>query len=176
MADAPGQADRVVQSGAAYVTILMGTNDVCARSRQAMTPPAAFESSFRQALATLTVGRPDARIYVASIPDVLQLWTLNRFNLVARLTWEWFRVCPTVLSMANTEADRQFARARTIELNAVLRTVCAESPQCRFDGNVVFDHRLTAAEVSIVDWFHPSIDGQRNLAEITWRGGYWPAT
>ena len=173
MADGPGQAQRAVQTGADYVTVLLGANDVCAPSLAAMTSVADFEASFRQTMATLTTGLPAARIYVLSIPDVSQVWDLHQGNLLARLIWEWFRVCPPVLASANTEADRQLARARNVDFNTVLGTVCAEFAACRFDGNRVFDHTITAVEVSIVDFFHPSMDGQRNLAETTWNGGYW---
>jgi hypothetical protein len=27
-----------------------------------------------------------------------------------------------------------------------------------------------------VDYFHPSLSGQRALAAVTWAVGYWPAT
>lgn len=174
MADAPGQAARAVQAGVDYVTVLMGANDVCAPSLQQMTSVADFELSFRDTMNTLAVGLPGALIYVVSIPDVSQLWDLHQDNLLARLIWEWFRVCPPVLSSANTDADRQLARARNIDFNTVLRTVCAELTRCRFDGNRVFEHRITPVEVSIVDFFHPSIEGQRQLAETSWKGGYWP--
>ncbi len=63
--------------------------------------------------------------------------------------------------------------ARNVDFNTVLGTVCAEFAACRFDGNRVFDHTITAVEVSIVDFFHPSMEGLRNLAETTWNGGYW---
>ena len=174
MADGIGQAQRAVQTGADYVTVLLGANDVCAPSLPAMTSVADFEASFRQTMAILTTGLPAARIYVLSIPDVSQVWNLHQGNLLARLIWEWFKVCPPVLASANTDADRQVARARNIDFNTVLGTVCAEFAACRFDGNRVFDHQITAVEVGIIDFFHPSMEGQRNLAETTWRGGFWP--
>ena len=174
MADGPGQATRAVATRADYVTMLLGANDVCAPTLAAMTRVADFEASFRQTLGTLTAGLPAARIYVASIPDIHQVWALHQGNLLARLIWEWFDICPPMLASANTDADRLMARARNVDFNTVLRTVCAEFSQCRFDGNRVFDHRLTAVEVGIVDFFHPSIEGLRALAETTWAGGYWP--
>jgi lysophospholipase L1-like esterase len=174
MADAPRQAAQAVEHGADYVTLLLGANDVCAPSAAEMTAPPAFEASFRQAMAILVGGLPGVRVYVASIPDIHQLWSLHQGHLLARLIWEWFNICPPMLAGSNTEADRQLARARNVELNAVLGRVCAEFTECRFDGNRVFDHRVTAAEVSIVDFFHPSIEGLRNLAQLTWETGYWP--
>ncbi len=174
MKDAPAQAAAAVQQGAEYVTVLVGGNDLCTSSKGTMTSVAAYESSFRQAMAILAAGLPEARVYVVSVPDVYRLWNLHKYNLIAQFTWSSFMICQSMLAPSNTEADRQFVRARNIDYNAVLRRVCAEYVQCHYDDDRVFNYRFTTAEISTVDYFHPSATGQRNLAEITWRGGYWP--
>jgi hypothetical protein len=43
---------------------------------------------------------------------------------------------------------------------------------CLFDGNAVFDYPFARKDVSRLDFFHPSREGQRVLAEITWQAGY----
>jgi len=174
MSDAPAQAAAAVSQGAQYVTVLMGTNDVCASSKDTMTSVTAYESAFRVTMGILTTGLPAARIYVLSVPDVYQLWSLSRHNVVAQLTWAYFKICPSMLAWSNTEGDRQVARARNIEFNRVLRQVCSEFAQCRYDGDRVFQYQFTPADVSLVDFFHLSTAGQRDLAEVTWRQGYWP--
>jgi lysophospholipase L1-like esterase len=174
MRDAPAQAAAAVQQGAEYVTVLMGGNDVCASSKGTMTSASAYEDAFRKAMVTLTTGLPTARIYVVSVPDVYQLWSVLKGNLLAVLTWDTLKICQSMLARSNTEADRQFVRTRNIDYNGVLRRVCAEYLQCRYDDDRVFNYRFTAADVSMVDYFHPSAAGQRNLAEITWGAGYWP--
>ena len=175
MEDAPAQATAAVQQRAEYVTVLMGANDVCAPSKDAMTSVTAYEASFRQTMTTLATGLPSARILVVSIPDVYRLWETLKGNVVARLVWGWFRICPSMLSETNTEADRQFVRARNIDFNHVLRAVCGEYAQCRYDDDRVFNYRFTPSEVSGVDYFHPSLAGQRTLAELTWSSGFWPS-
>ncbi len=174
MSDAPGQAAAAVRQRAEYVTVLMGGNDVCTSSKDTMTAVASYESAFRKVMGTLTTGLPAARIYVVSVPDAYQLWNVHKNNFTARLAWESFKICQSMLARSNTEADRQFVRMRNIEYNRVLRRVCAEYVQCRYDGDAVFNFRFTASDVSTVDYFHPSAAGQRNLAGITWGAGYWP--
>ena len=174
MKDAPAQAEAVARQGAEYVTVLMGGNDVCASSKEAMTPMADYESAFRQTMDVLTTGLSAAPIYVVSVPDVYRLWNVHRLNPVAVTAWDWFKICQSMLARSNTEADRQLVRNRNIDYNRVLRRVCADYVQCRYDDDRVFDYRFSAVDVSTVDYFHPSAVGQRNLAEITWRAGYWP--
>ena len=68
---------------AEYVTILMGANDVCTSSESTMTPVATLRSQLQTALTTLSAGLPNARIFVASIPDVYHLWQLLHTNFAA---------------------------------------------------------------------------------------------
>lgn len=173
MKDAPAQAAAAVQQGAEYVTILMGANDVCTSSKETMTSVIAFESAFRNAMDKLTSGLPTARIYVISIPDIYHLWRVHSNTLAARLTWDSFKICQSMLASSNTEVDRQFVRERNKEYNGVLRTVCGQYEQCRYDGDAVFNYAFTTAEVSTVDYFHPSPSGQKRLAQIAWERGYW---
>ena len=70
----PGQAAMAVKQNVDYVTILIGANDLCASSAAAMTSEAEFAVHVNSALAMLDRGLPRARIFVASIPDLYQLW------------------------------------------------------------------------------------------------------
>lgn len=173
-AHAPTQADRAVSQGVQYVTYLMGGNDVCASSIATMTSVAEYEGYFRTTMNKLTTGLPNANILVASIPDAYQLWQLFHDNWWASWVWSSFGICQSMLSTSNTEADRQFVRQRNIDLNDVLRTVCAQYTKCRYDGGALFNYRFQSADISGVDYFHPSLAGQANIARVTWAAGYWP--
>ncbi len=43
---------------------------------------------------------------------------------------------------------------------------------CHWDGNAAFNFGFTAAEVSTIDYFHPSVAGQTRLAEVMWNSGF----
>jgi lysophospholipase L1-like esterase len=166
MADLSGQLATVATRDVEYVTVLMGANDVCTSSPSTMTPVASFTESFRAALGTFTAGDPQAQVFVGSIPNIYQLWSLLRSR--ASTTWRTFGICQSMLSSANTEATRQFVLQRVRDLNAALATVCAEFSRCRWDGGATFDTAFTTADVSTVDYFHPSLAGQAKLANRTW--------
>jgi lysophospholipase L1-like esterase len=174
MSAAPTQASRAVAQGAQYVTILMGANDVCTSSPSTMTSVSTFRQQYRAALATLDAGLPGrARIFVASIPDVYQLWQLYHSDATAQLVWGVARICQSMLSPSRTEADRQDVRQRIIDLNTVLQQECATYSRCRFDGNAVFGYQFSRSQVSKLDYFHPSLSGQAALASITWARSWW---
>ena len=172
MADAPAQARRTVDQGAQYVTILMGANDLCGR-QGALTPTATFRAQFRETLAILRAGLPGSHVFVASIPNLHQLWSILHTNPVAQVVWQAAGICPSMLNFFNSAADRQAVIDRERELNQVLDEVCATWSNCRFDNYLTYDYDFTRDQVSRLDWFHPSLAGQATLAALTWKASWW---
>ena len=168
MEEADDQAAVAVSQGADYVTILIGANDACTSSRSTMTPVPDFRVQFRAAMETLTTGLPDSHVFVASIPNIRRLWRLFRDDPIARLVWSGARICQSMLSPTNTAADRRAVHERVQRFNAVLAEVCALYASCRYDGGAVFSFPFERDHVSRLDYFHPDLDGQAALADITW--------
>jgi lysophospholipase L1-like esterase len=168
MVDLDGQAHTAVSQNVEYVTILMGANDVCADSVEHMTSVETFHTKFHDAIDTLTSGLPNARIFVASIPDIYHLWDILHGNSYVAGFWDGLGICPPMLASTADEAQRQDVRERNIAFNTVLAEVCGSHPRCQFDNNAVFASQFGVNEVSTLDYFHPSITGQANLARLTW--------
>lgn len=174
MGDLQAQVQGVIARRAEYVTILMGANDVCASSEAAMTPVDVFAAQFSVALSSLTTALPTTRVFVSSIPDVYQLFSLYRWDLRANSVWVVAGICQSMLAnpWSNSAADvarRTRVRQRNIDYNTVLGQLCAMHSTCRFDGNAVFNTAFTRADVTTRDYFHPSVSGQGKLAAITWQ-------
>jgi hypothetical protein len=178
MADLERQVGLAVAQRVEYVTILMGANDACASSEAAMTPVAEFRAQFQRAMAGLSLGLPAARIYVISIPDIYRLWALFHNNPTAVFIWRLTGFCKSMLARPTStapedEARRQRVRQRVVDYNSELKQVCVIYVQCRFDGNAVFEFQFQPEHVSRRDYFHPSLAGQRRLANVTWTAGYF---
>jgi lysophospholipase L1-like esterase len=172
MADAPAQARRTVGQGAQYVTILMGANDLCGWDGT-LTPTATFRAQFTETLDILQAGLPDTHVFVSSIPNLHQLWSVLRTNPVAQVVWQAAGICPSMLNFFNSPADRQAVIDRERELNHVLDQVCATRSNCRFDDYLTYNYDFTPAMVSKLDRFHPSLTGQSTLAALTWNASWW---
>jgi lysophospholipase L1-like esterase len=173
MAGLLAQVREVNDQQVAYVTILIGANDLCTRTVQGMTSVVDFRSQLDRALAALSVGSPRARIYVVSIPNVYRLWLILKDDLMARLTWRTLDVCQSLLERPRSTdpsdvARRAAVRQRAIDFNAQLAEGCALYIHCRFDRNAVFTDRFGPKDVSTRDYFHPSLQGQTRLAQTTW--------
>jgi lysophospholipase L1-like esterase len=175
MRDAELQATAAVSQGASYVTILMGANDLCTSSTATMTTVTDFQAQFTAAMDELAAGLPaDSHVFVSSIPNIYQLWQLFHNNSTAQFVWGLAGICQSMLSPRNTEADRQQVVAREQAFNQVLRNVCGQYVFCLYDNDATFLYRFTAGDVSKLDYFHPSLTGQANLASLTWQHSWWP--
>jgi lysophospholipase L1-like esterase len=173
MADLHGQVQDVIGRRAEYVTILMGANDVCASSEAGMTDVGVFRAQFDAAMASLTASLPSSRIFVSSIPDIYQLFSLYRYDLGANSVWAIAGICQSMLAypFSNLPGDvarRARVRQRNIDFNTQLAQVCAVYARCRFDGNAVFNTAFVRSDVTTRDYFHPSVNGQAKLAGVTW--------
>jgi lysophospholipase L1-like esterase len=175
MSAAADQASAAAAQHVAYVTVLLGANDLCTSSPATMTSTDTFRAQFGQALATLKQQLPEARIFVSSLPDIYQLWKVLHPNRVARTVWATARICPSLLGATRTEAQRQQVVAREVAFNQILAEGCHQYGDiCRWDGGATYNYKFSASQVSILDFFHPDLDGQAALARVTWAASWWP--
>jgi len=171
------QATNAVNQNVDYITIEMGGNDACKSTEAQMTPVATYQSQFQAAMNTITTGLPNARIFVASVPDIKQLWFVGKDSAAAQNIWSTFGICQSMVanptSTAQTDVDRRDrVQQRVIDYNTALATVCAQFTHCRFDNNLIFDSKFALSDVSSTDYFHPSLAGQTELAIETYGVGW----
>ena len=164
------QAKKAVRFQAEFVTILIGANDAC----NGPTSTSAFATSFEAAITTLESGLPSAKILVGSIPNLMYLWELFHTNAEAVAKWKTFTsFCPGIMTNPTSMAPADVARRQAtlnaeISFNSTMQSICSADPTCQFDEDEIFDTRFTEAEVSTVDYFHPSLTGQASLAAGAW--------
>ncbi|GIG59254.1 lipoprotein [Longispora fulva] len=177
VADLPGQAESAAAVHPAYVTILIGANDACRQSADRMTSTTAFKADLAKSLATIRKGAPDAKLLLASVPDLYQLWSIGHADQRATQRWG-LGICPSMLAnpgstAAEDERRRQSVRDRVVAYNDVIAVACKDyGSNCRTDGGAVFRFQFRPEHVSSIDYFHPSALGQAELARVTNEAGY----
>ncbi len=173
MEDLPGQMARAVRRKPELVAVMVGANDACRESVAAMTPVEEFRADFEAAMRTLREALPKTQVYVASVPDLKRLWSQGRTSALGKQIWK-LGICPSMLGDADATdtaaTERRAAVQQRVEdYNEVLGEVCAKDRRCRTDGGEVYAYRFGTAQLSRWDWFHPSVEGQAELAEIAYR-------
>lgn len=177
MVDLNGQLTTAGNRGVQYVTILMGANDACRSSESTMTSVSTYRSQLDTALATLKA-KPNAAVFIASVPDVKRLWFIGHHNNSALSAWSGFKICQSMLANATShtasdEARRDRVRQRVIDFNTQLAQACtAYGSNCDFDDNAVFNYQFVLSQVSGWDYFHPNTSGQQTLATVTYPAGF----
>ncbi|MFF4286368.1 SGNH/GDSL hydrolase family protein [Streptomyces sp. NPDC001739] len=172
MNDLPGQVAAAAVRKPELVTVLIGANDACRPNVGAMTPTASFRADFTRSLKALRRSLPHTQVYVASVPDLLRLWSEGRKNPLGKEVWK-LGICGSMLrdpdDLTKPAQDRrEKVRERVMAYNSALAEVCGKDPLCRFDP-AVFDYRFTGRQLSTWDWFHPGAGGQKELAELAFR-------
>ncbi len=161
MRDFDDQANQLPAS-ARYVVVELGGNDLCRPSVAEMTSAADYRAEFRAGLQAVAAHAPEALIFVASIPDIYNLWFIRGApssinpNVAdqtgqagaARFFWDnptgFVIPCeslldnPTSTSAADV-ARRNQVRTHNLVLNQVLAEECAAVLRCRFDGHAFFN-------------------------------------
>ena len=177
VADIGRQVQLAVAQRPDYVTVMFGIVDACRENEAAMTPVATFRSQFAAGMAALTDGLPQARVFVASIPDFERLRANFAGDANARARWAARGECLVLLAdPLSTDpavvARRGRVRQRLIDFNRQVEEVCAQHATCRFDGNAVFRWSMGPGDVVAFDYFHPSVQGEAELAQITRAAGF----
>jgi lysophospholipase L1-like esterase len=173
MADLYGQLNTAAAQHVDYVTVLIGGNDVCTSSVSTMTATSDFQSQFASALANFFALDREARVYVSSLPNVNQLYNLLNSNSSALAIWKSFNICQSALPPGGNDTTRQQVAAQEVADDGALRTVCGGYANCRYDGGAGYNFQFTTLDVSAIDYFHPSVTGQKDIAAYTWKYSYW---
>ena len=166
-----------------YLTVFIGANDLLAMKKRSgetctvdpsrMTSVETFRGQFRDALRAFTALRPKAKVLVASIIDIPRMARMLSTSSIAVAVWRKAGGCAGLESSPKTDGAFEAASARLAAYNAALASTCKTFAQCRWDGGAIYRFAFSKADFSPVDYFHPSTQGQRHLAEVTWRAGYW---
>lgn len=173
-------AKKLPAGSTVYVTFEMGTNDVC---YPRLTPAGTFEQKLDDALSVLRQGLPaGSRILMLSIPDFDHLRAITQANAAAR---NYFLrgngQCAPWLGSDTTTTLAQASKMMGI-YNDKLVQACNEIEatdgpsnklHCTSNRDGLAEKDFTIADLSTIDYFHPSFSGQGKMAEAAWRLGDW---
>jgi lysophospholipase L1-like esterase len=160
---------------AQLITVQSGGNDICsAKDPDHATPPAQFQDEFTQALDVMRRRLPNARLLLTSITDEGR-WNDGSATVPGNgKQLSDGTVCDPKLDSKGRQDPSRRSEIQTLEErdNAILRSVCAADPHCRFDRGAFFRLAYTASDVSGLDAFHPSSSGLNRFSATAWKVGF----
>ncbi len=163
------QVQAAVAQKPALVTLLVGSNDICTSTLKSMTSTADFRTDVQSAVTALRTALPNTYLFVFSLPDIPGLKMAAQTSPAAANTWRTTHICQSVLKADSAAAERESESAdRITDYNAALAQICAATAKCIFDHGQLHAEKFSAADVTTIDYFHPSIGGQHLLAATAW--------
>jgi lysophospholipase L1-like esterase len=173
-ADLVPQMTAAVWQRADVVTVLVGSNDACARTVGDMTPVAQFQSSVNAALRLFFDARPGATVVMSSIPNLYRVWQVAHTDPRAQLVWQVGELCPSMLARPASVSQTDTLRRVLVQLqidkyNQSLAAVCHQYVNCRWDNGAVGRYPFTKDQLSRYDYFHPNAAGHRVLSNLVWQ-------
>jgi len=191
MKDAPRQANLVAAAAkklkpgqTAYVTFELGTNDLCA-DPYPKTDPVSFERDLATAISTLRSGLPaGSRILMLSVPDFPHFHDITQANPAARAKLalpENSEQCPPYLGdngpFSTAQANDYLSRYDAALEGACRDIAAVDSPSgklyCTYNAALLAETDFRIADLSTVDYFHPSLSGQARMAADAWAADVW---
>ena len=158
------QATVLATASPYMVTVAIGSNDLC----QGFLTNAAAQMQFRDRVVTslraLTLSaNPPKVIFLGSIPRVSALTQIPELAAAPLCLQAWPLLCPN-LQIGQAAFDAQWAAAN----QSLAQAAATLGATVIYDGGAVGGTVLTVADVSAVDCFHPSVNGQGKLAMAVW--------
>jgi lysophospholipase L1-like esterase len=196
MNDMDVQAVSALGSTPFYVTVGLGGNDICQDSASQVPAPLDYILDYIDGVFVLDPGiwgqpgglTPGATIYTVSVPDIKQLYDVGKdqtglFGFDCEAIWTTTLIgfpCGSMLSPLNTEQDRLALQAVNLRYNLFLRAVTNAvnnaSPNVYWEFTMaLWNLQIQGDDISSIDCFHPSSDGQRKASAVTWANGPFSA-
>ena len=146
-----------------YVTVLIGGNDLCQGYMGQANAKTAFKNKMVEALRALTqAATPPAVIAVATVPRVYNISQLPglKNNPICQAAWQV--VCP------HFSAGQVPFEAQWLAMNQAIEAAAMEvGGPVVFDNYAVANAAIAESDVSL-DCFHPTANGQGNVADKVW--------
>ncbi|MEI8026053.1 MAG: SGNH/GDSL hydrolase family protein [Pseudomonadota bacterium] len=171
--DIAAQTQKLVSDNFApdYVTYLIGANDVCGGSKTPGELAALGKKTLEDSLSLLKKANPQVKVLVAAVPNLLYLNELLKSDAQCVSRWKAFNICGSFMAGNIQEKNKGLERWRSY--NQMLSQFADDHPENVKFSSKSGDRIFLSKDVSRIDCFHPSIEGQKTLSEMTWGEGWF---
>lgn len=162
-----------------YVTLLIGANDICAKSANEMTSVSAYHAKIESITAQILEESPDTKILISGLPNITKLQDVARnektFGKTCGQMWAENDFCSTLMTITEP-LERDAISQRVRDFNMAIQDVVDNAKEVHGDrvrmASKVYDTDFNANDLS-PDCFHPNEIGQGKLAAMSFASTWW---
>lgn len=155
-----------------YLTMMIGANDACAWPADHEERLNEFGTRVRATLERALAVNPDMKITLVPVPNMLRLYEVGKATFGCSARWKLMNICKNLL-LNDDEYERAAFGERVVDLNRVLADIAADYPQSVHFAQEVATFEFNKEDISGYDCFHPSQQGQNQIAAKAWQGGWY---
>jgi lysophospholipase L1-like esterase len=149
-----------------YVTILIGANDICGGQKNPEELAAFGKKIFEDTLDSLTAVNPNVKVTIAAVPSISYLNEVLKNDAKCVKRWKALKICSAF--MGDNPVEKANGQARWDAFNNMAKQVSLDHPEHVKFASRSGENIFKSEHVSRIDCFHPSLEGQKILAEETW--------
>jgi len=169
-----------------YVTLMIGANDLAEEDNSKITSPLEYIGNIETSLRRVLDKDPHRYILVSSLPDVHSIFEQSQGFAAISAFGEEIKCGKmrrtiygpkTVFVPENVDAynlTKEIMSQYREGLNSLVERLQMEYPETNLRMVRHIPDPLNVKKALSIDCFHPSEWGQAELAEVTWKQGFWP--
>jgi len=169
-----------------YVTIMIGANDLAFEKLEDVTSPQHYVAHIETAMTRLLEQNPEMEIYVVGVPNIFKIFEDTRDLVVKKILGKTY-TCTDLRTMVygdnimfRPEDINSYVAIKAIYYQyqtgtiEMIKRLQKEFPNAYLKTYQTYGSRLKSKKVISIDCFHPSQWGQAELADLSWKAGFWP--
>ena len=163
----PRQVNRLLRVKPDYVTIAIGSNDVCTWSDDYLGNLADYQKNVTSVIERIIAANPNVKIVLAPVPSIRLMYELGLKRPGCQEKWDAMGVCRPLLALERSADDRERFYGRLIHLNKIIEEIAGMySANVRY-AKAIIDQVFDDSMISPLDCFHPSIKGHNFVSELS---------
>lgn len=168
-----------------YVTLMIGANDLGRERVEDFVSPMVYQKNIESQLRRLLDENRDRRILLVGLPPVHDVFEASApfkaYSVFGKsiLCGEMRKMVYGPMALFKPEVSDAYETSKTIfalyqiAVQSAADQLQQDFPTAKIKAVVNYKGGKTSKKTLSVDCFHPSVWGQAELAEVTWRRGFW---
>ena len=168
--DLAGQWGKVQDQSLDYATLLIGANDLCSwhSDEDIKNNLEDLRDNVALIVEDMVARNPKIVINLLPLPNLYNVERLGHDRIGCQAVWNFIPLCDKLLGSSRTEAERRAVQDLVERANDQYEILAQQHANLKFHRALTSED-FTRDDISTIDCFHPSLQGQQRIAEESFK-------